>query len=92
MALQIIQQNGIFYVEGKINATTTRNFMVHFDYILDNHKRVVINIDEVNEIDEDGIKALRILMRIASKNNKTFIISGHGSKDIIDEFDTALVA
>ena len=92
MALQIIQQNGIFYVGGKINTATTKNFMVHFDYILENNDRVVINIDQVDEIDNEGIKALEVLTKIAVKNNKSFIITGNRSKDIVDAIDTILVA
>jgi len=44
MALQILEKNGIFHVNGKINLETTKNFMVHFDYILDYNNKVVINI------------------------------------------------
>lgn len=92
MALQILNNKGIFYIKGKINSTTTRNFMIHFDYVLDATENVIINIDKIDEIDVEGVEAIRTLMRIAEKNNKTFSIVTHCDKEIYDNFKCNQVA
>lgn len=86
MALQILENNGIFYVNGKINASTTRSFMIHFDYVLDGKKKVIIDVNALKEIDVSGLEAFKTLYRIAIKNNKILSIIGCRSKDIYKYF------
>lgn len=92
MALKILEKKGVFYLKGKINNTTTRDFIIHFDYVLDATENVMINVDEVEEIDSEGIGAIKTLMRIAEKNNKTFSIVGSVFKEIYDNFKCSQVA
>lgn len=85
MSLQIIEKNGVFFLNGKINTTTSRPFLIHFDYLLDT-KDVKVNIDNVTEIDKDGMEAIEILKAIALRNNMNFSILGYGSRDIYEHF------
>ncbi len=92
MALKILENKGVFYLKGKINNTTTRDFIIHFDYVLDATENVMINVDKIDEIDAEGVEAIRTLMRIAEKNNKTFSIVTHCDKEIYDNFKCSQVA
>lgn len=92
MALQITQQNGTFLVNGQLNSSTTRSFIIHFEEIIELHTNVVINIDEITEIDENGLEGIKTLTAIALQNNKMFSVIGNGSKDIYQDFNCSQVA
>lgn len=88
MALQIIENNKVFYVKGKINTSTERCFMYHFDSVLNKSKKIIINMDAVDEIDTDGVRALKPLISIAKRKDKTFYITGKGSKEIYEDYQS----
>ncbi len=92
MALQITQQNGTFLVSGKLNTSTTRSFIIHFEYIIEQHQNIVLNIDGVSEIDYDGLEGIKTLTAIALRNHKMFSVIGNGCKDIYQDFNASQVA
>ena len=92
MALQILENEGIFHLEGSLNSSTTRSFITHFEYMISTIKKVKINIDKIKDIDESGLSAFKNLMTIALKNNKLFCIVGDGSKDIYEDYSYSNVA
>ncbi|AZJ31496.1 hypothetical protein SAMN05444344_2092 [Tenacibaculum mesophilum] len=92
MALQISENNGTFYLNGKINNTTVRSFIIHFEYCIEKCKNVVINIDNVNEIGVTGLNAIKTLMAIALKQHKMFSVVGYGCKEVYDHFYSSQVA
>lgn len=92
MALQITQQNGTFLVNGKLNTSTTRAFIIHFEYIIEQHPNVVVNIDGVTEIDYDGLEGIKTLTAIALRHHKMFSVIGNGCKDVYQDFNCSQVA
>ncbi len=92
MALQILEQNGTFYLEGNINATTSRSFIIHFEHVIKASKNVKVDIDKVKEIDSNGVAAFKTLFASALRNHKLFSVMGNGCKDIYDEFNYYQVA
>ncbi len=92
MALQISQKKGKFYLNGKLNSTTSRFFIIYFEHNLEQHKSVTVNIDNVNEISRDGLKAISTLTAIALRNDKLFSVTGYGCKEIYDDFNQRNVA
>lgn len=92
MALQISEKKGTFYLKGKLNCSTVRPFIIHFEYFIEHCDAVIINIDKVKEIDASGLQAIRTLKSIALKSQKMFSTIGYGSKDIQDHFDSLNVA
>ena len=92
MALQITQQNGTFSLSGKLNTTTSRSFVIHFEYIIEQYQNVVINIDGINEIDYDGLEAIKTVTAIALRKHKMFSVIGNGCKDIYQDFNCSQVA
>ncbi|WP_298520887.1 hypothetical protein [uncultured Kordia sp.] len=92
MALQITQQNGTFLLNGKLNATTSRAFIIHFEYIIEQYQNVVVNIDGVSEIDYDGLEGIKTVTAIALRNHKMFSVIGNGCKDVYQDFNCSQVA
>ncbi|MEX6625512.1 hypothetical protein PG913_06815 [Tenacibaculum pacificus] len=92
MALQITQKNGTFYLKGKLNNSTSKFFIIFFDFNIKKNKQVTINIDNLDEITKDGLNAINILTRKSKKTAKNFSIIGLGCKEIYDHFDEINVA
>lgn len=86
MALQILECNGTFYLKGALNVTTYTPFITRFEQVFKNTQDVTINIDQVKEIDRNGVNAFKIIYTSAQNDNKEFSITGYGCKDIYDEF------
>ena len=92
MALQITQQNGTFLLKGKLNTSTSRSFIIHFEYIIEQLQNVVVNIDGISEIDHDGLEGIKTLTAIALRNHKMFSVIGNGCKDVYQDFNCSQVA
>ncbi len=92
MALQITEKKGIFYLKGKINCSTVRSFIIHFEHCILQNRKTTINIDKIKEIDYEGVKAIKTLMAIALRNQKLFAAIGYNAKDVHDRFDSVNVA
>lgn len=92
MALQITDQNGTFLVNGQLNSSTTQSFIIHFEEVIELHHTIVINIDGVTEIDENGLDGIKSLIAIAVQNQKMFSVIGNGCKDIYQDFNCSQVA
>ena len=90
MSLQISEKNEVFYLNGKINFETTTFFKKYFVKL--NKEKIVINIENVKQIDKEGLKAILVLINLANRNNKLFSITGYGCKEIYDYFDQMNVA
>lgn len=92
MALEIKENNGTFFIEGMINASTVKQFKNHVEFLMLYTKGVTLNIDSVTEIDANGMHALRDLYTIALIENKSFYITGNGCKEIFQDFESNLAA
>ncbi len=92
MALQISEKKGTFYLKGKLNCSTVRSFIIHFEHCIEHCNTIVLNIDKVKEIDASGLGAIQTLMAIALRKHKMFTTIGYGSKDIYDHFSDLNVA
>ncbi len=86
MALKITEQNRTFLVEGTINASTAMNFQNHLEAILNTYGTLTIDIENVTEIDANGMHALRALYSNALIYNRPFYIIGTGCKEIYEDF------
>jgi len=88
MALQILENNGTFYLQGNINATTSQHLIIHIEQIATNAKEVTLDIGNITEIDDNGVSALKKLFLNALRNKKTFSIVGEGCKELYTDFNT----
>lgn len=92
MALQILEKKGTFHLQGSLNSSTTRSFIIHFENIINTVKSVKVNIDKIKEIDQGGVEAFKTLIAIALRSNKLFNIVGDGSKDIYEDYSYSNIA
>lgn len=86
MAILIGNQENVFSVKGEINKTSS---MVLKEYIESQFKKcsqVVMNIDQVQKIDQNGFNVLSIIYYTSLEQGKVFRITGEGCKDIYDDF------
>ncbi|AXT20360.1 hypothetical protein D7030_04365 [Flavobacteriaceae bacterium AU392] len=86
MALTIKERRGTFYIQGNINTSTASSFRTHFEHILNTYGNLTLDIDNVAEIDADGMIALRALYINAFIRKQDFSIVGYGCKEIYDDF------
>lgn len=91
MALQISENNGTFFLQGNINASTSKYLTTHIERTMNTVKQVTVDIAKVSAIDTNGVAALKKLFLNASNNNKTFSIVGYGCKDLYNEFNMSTV-
>ncbi|RCS27254.1 hypothetical protein DUT90_09150 [Polaribacter sp. WD7] len=87
MALQITQKKGAYYLKGQINVMSKLVLITYFNQLFRKENKIVINIEEINAIDKQGLQALFFMMDKAEKSNKIFSIVGYGCKDIYDQFN-----
>ena len=87
MALSISNHKGKFFLKGRLNSSTSRFFIIHFEYLLSINDSVVINVDGLNEIDYDGITAFKTLKAIALNAFKKISVSSKNKNNIFNSFD-----
>lgn len=87
MALQITQKDETFYLKGQLNVTSKLAFITHFNQLFRKENKIAVNIEDVNEIDKQGLQALFFMMEKAEKYNKIFSVVGYGCKEIYDQFN-----
>ena len=81
MALQIEESNGVFVLKGALNNGTAQSFKTHFNAILSSGEKVIINIENVDEIDLQGFSVLKDFLINSNKENQSFHIIGYGCKE-----------
>ncbi|MFD2543319.1 STAS domain-containing protein [Lacinutrix gracilariae] len=84
MALEITNSLDTFQVKGILNKTNVEKFQSHFKNIFSQTNELVINIDELKSIDQEGVSAFEMLYKQSLKTHKAFFITGIGSKEIFD--------
>jgi len=92
MALTIKENHGLFSVAGAINKTTAQHFQTYFEKILNASGDLTIDIENIKEIDADGINAIRALYNNARNFDRGFLIIGNVTKNIFDSIRSIKVA
>ena len=82
MALSILKKENVFYLKGKLNTSTSRSFIIHFEYLLSNNECIEIDVEELNEIDSVGVKAFSIIKAIALNMSKVLSVSSNHKNEI----------
>ena len=79
MALTITEKNGVFIVEGAINASTSKSLMNHCKSFLNACGEVIIDLQHIAFINVDGLLAIKSLYEFASKSQTYFHVVGDGN-------------
>jgi anti-anti-sigma regulatory factor len=85
MSLTITENNGVFAVEGKLNATTARQMQAHFQLVLNVFGEIAIDIENITEIDSYGFDAIIRLYNDAVENKNNFFMMGKDEHGIYDQ-------
>lgn len=85
MALQITEQNGTMYLKGTLNSITSNACYNHLQFSLERNGFLVIDINQVDAIDVDGVTTLKALYKSALINNAKFYFTGNGCKELTEE-------
>jgi len=92
MALEIKNLGEAFELKGSLNKSNVDIFKTHFKNIFNSTNQIVINIDELKSIDNDGVLAFEELYRQSLKKNNKMFITGLGCRDMYDHLKTIEVA
>jgi len=92
MSLKITKNEKIFEVEGPINGSTASFFKTHFVITLNSLSELTIDVDNVTEIDQSGMKAFRSIFDMALLWNKPLVLVGERRKEIYAGLEHNLVA
>ncbi|ARV05462.1 hypothetical protein BTO04_01585 [Polaribacter sp. SA4-10] len=64
MSLKILESNGTFYLNGKLNTSTLKSLSSYFKCNLIKKKNRIVNIVNVIEIDRESLAAMKILYKL----------------------------
>ncbi|WP_299250648.1 STAS domain-containing protein [uncultured Lacinutrix sp.] len=92
MALTISQQDNTITLEGKLNATTVRNFKMHFGLIQNPFRNLTIDFDEVTEIDESALYTLKEMYKNEALKSNPFFVTGFRSEEIYEDYQFSNIA
>lgn len=86
MSLRIKKEKGVYLITGTLNATTSMSLIQHVNFLLDYEQHVVMNIDGLNLIDENGVAAYMTIMSYVLRQDKSVHVTGNGFKEIYDKY------
>ncbi|WP_066221901.1 STAS domain-containing protein [Formosa haliotis] len=88
MALEILQNNEAFVIDGDLNHTNVSKFHASFENAFTDTNQLVINIDKLKSADVAGVSAFESLYQQAVKHKKRLVLVGYGSRDLYNHFET----
>lgn len=89
MPLKISKKNSVYHVKGQITLSNVAKLLKYFTKKINKKSKITLNIEEVVEIDKNGLNALQSLMNLANDKQKSFYVVGKGCKEIYDHFQEA---
>ena len=78
MALTITEKNGVFIVEGALNASTSKSLLTHCKSLLKVCGKICIDVQQIACIDKNGLLTIRSLYEFAKQSNTIFRVVGDG--------------
>ena len=91
MALEIINLGEAFELKGSLNKSNVGIFKTHFKNIFKKNNQIVINIDDLKNIDNDGVLAFEELYKKSLIKDKKLYITGFGCRDMYDHLKTLTI-
>jgi ABC-type transporter Mla MlaB component len=88
MALQIINNAGIYEINGNLNSQNVLSLNNHFETLLERSKMITLSLNNLIEIDTTAVSAIATLYKRAMSYNKVFYIIGQENPKINAEFQT----
>jgi ABC-type transporter Mla MlaB component len=89
MVLEICICDNCFRLKGNLTKKHLYIFQKAFKDIFNKVDDLILNIEELNAIDRDGVSAITKLHNLALTENKKLTIIGLGNKELYDHFRTS---
>lgn len=86
MVLEICICDNCFKIKGNLTKKYLHTFQQTFKNIFDKIDDLIVNIEELNAIDRDGVSALTKLHNLALTKKKKLTIVGLDNKDLYEHF------
>lgn len=87
MTLRILKKKSVYHLKGAVVTPNVTLLLNYFTKKIDKKKKVTLNIEEANQIDKNGLNAIKQLMSLATSKQINFSIVGGGCKEIYDHFN-----
>ncbi|MGY0391612.1 STAS domain-containing protein [Bizionia sp. KMM 8389] len=88
MSLIISYYNNFFSIKGSLDKHSISQFKSQFVNVFDNRQSITISIEDLDNIDKYGVRALAELHNESLQKKKQLSIIGFGCKDLYDHFNT----
>lgn len=86
MELEITNYNNRFQIKGTLNKMSLKTFNAHFSNIFDRLDDILLDIEQVESIDREGVMALARLHNESITRSKRLSIIGLGCKELYQHF------
>lgn len=86
MELTITNYNNFYKLKGSLNQSNLEVFNKTFQFIFEKFDSLTLSIDDLENIDRFGVKALVNLHNQSISRNKQLSIVGLGCKELYDHF------
>ncbi|MEC4003990.1 STAS domain-containing protein [Flavobacterium sp. SUN052] len=87
MALQITNNSGILEINGNLNSQNTNSFNNYFNALLESTNFITISLNNVVEMDINGLNTIVGLYKKALTKNSIFYIIGQENQRVVDLFN-----
>ncbi len=84
MALEILENHGLFEISGSVTSQNLGVLKVYFDSVFESHDVVVLSIEKVVEMDSTAALFFEKLYREVAVNQKVLSIVGRENMDIAE--------
>ena len=92
MMLDISYHNNQYNLKGELTRSNLSKFNHIFNGIFDALNEVVLNIENVEKIDREGVCAIAKLHNTSLAKGKKLAIVGLGCREVVEHFQAAEVA
>ncbi len=86
MELQILNQNGIYQLEGSLNTNNLKKAKVFFKSIIGTTNIIIVSLNSLIEIDNKSVKALIKLYGAAMRSKTVFYLMGKENATVFEQF------
>jgi ABC-type transporter Mla MlaB component len=76
MSLIIFEANKAYHLHGNLTGSNSEKVYSYFFNEIQNKTQVILNLDNLNKVDIDGMITINALVELAKKASKSFKIIG----------------
>lgn len=86
MALTITNTQGVYNINGTLNSQNSQMIKNHFEMIMDQSAFIKLSLNNIIDLDKNGIKTIASIYNKAKAKEKAFFIVDLNNKNIENQF------